>query len=306
LANPPVVEAGWQTRRRRHKLQTVFALNREGLMRVEKVTSTDNASIPVYSTGAGPGIVILHGGGAAVRDYQRLAKALSGRFTVHLYNRRGRPDTAPLTGTETVETDLADLGAVLEHTGARSIFGHSGGGFVALRAALSLPVERVAVYDPALRIDGRRELDFIDEFERLVDAGDHARAMTVMARATYPDGIGAKLPVGMALGVTRLFLRTPIGRRFVDLMPTIPPEVRRIHAHGGPVGDYAGITAELLLTAGARSPRYFMENCQAIADVTRRGRALLIPGSSHNAANIAREAFVRPFADFYSGSLKAA
>ncbi|GAA3226998.1 alpha/beta fold hydrolase [Dactylosporangium siamense] len=269
-----------------------------------RVTST-HTGIPVYSTGTGPGIVILHGGGVAVRDYQRLAKALSDRFTVHLYNRRGRPDTAPLTGTETVETDLADLGAVLEHTGARSVFGHSGGGFVALRAALSLPaVRRVAVYDPALRIDGRRELEFIDEFERLVAAGDHARAMTVMARTTYPDDIGAKLPFGMALGVTRLFLRTPIGRRFVDLMPTIPPEVRRIHAHGGPPSDYAGITAELLLAAGARSPGYFMENCRAIADVTAHGRALRVPRSSHNAANIARAGFVRPFADFFAGSLK--
>ncbi|GAB3850780.1 alpha/beta fold hydrolase [Dactylosporangium cerinum] len=276
-------------------------------MRVDKVTSGDGANIPVYSTGAGPGIVILHGGGAAVRDYQRLAAALSDRFTVHLYNRRGRPDTAPLTGTETTETDLADLGVVLEHTGARSVFGHSGGGFVALRAGLSgLPLERIAVYDPALRIEGRRELEFVDEFERLVAAGDHARAMTVMARTTYPDDIGAKLPFGLALGVTRLFLRTPIGRRFVDLMPTIPPEVRRIHEHGGPAGDYAGITAEMLLTAGSRSPRYFMENCQAIADVAQRGRALLIPKSSHNAANIARAAFVRPFADFFAGSLKAA
>ena len=132
-------------------------------MRVDKVTSGDGASISVYSTGAGPGIVILHGGGVAVRDYQRLATALSDRFTVHLYNRRGRP-----------------------------------------------------------------------------------------------------------------------------------------------AGDYAGITAELLLTAGAGSPRYFMENCQAIADVTPRGRALLIPKSSHNAANVARPGFVRPFADFFAGSLKTA
>src|SRR3982751_4224316 len=116
-------------------------------MRVDKVRSGDGASIPVQTTGTGPGIVILHGGGVATRDYQRLAAALADRFTVHLYNRRGRPDTAPLTGTETVETDLVDLGAVLEHTGARSVFGHSGGGFVALRAGLSLPLERIAVYD---------------------------------------------------------------------------------------------------------------------------------------------------------------
>jgi pimeloyl-ACP methyl ester carboxylesterase len=275
-------------------------------MRVDKIISGDGAGITVHSTGAGPGIVILHGGGVSVRDYLRLAGALSDRFTVHLYNRRGRVDSAPLTGTETVETDLADLGAVLEHTGARSVFGHSGGGFVALRAGLSLPLERIAVYDPALRIDGRPSGEFLEEFERLVRAGDHARAMTIMARATYPDDAGAKVPFGVALLMTRLFLRTSIGRRFMTAMPTIPPEIRRIHEHDGPAADYAGITAELLLTAGSGSPRYFMENCRAVADVTPRGRALLIPGSSHNSANVAREGFVRPFADFFAGSLKNA
>lgn len=260
----------------------------------------------VYSSGSGPGVVILHGGGASARDYRRLAAAFADRCTVHLYNRRGRQDTAALTGHETVQTDLADLAEVLEQTGARGVFGHSAGGFVALRAALSLPLERVAVYDPAVAIDGRPAGAFVEEFERLVGEGEHARAMTVMARASSPDGPGAKLPFGVALALSRLLLRTPIGKRFVDLMPTIAPEVRRIHAHDTPAAGYAGITAELLLAAGGRSPRHFRDNCAAIAGVTPRGRALVIPGASHNAANIARAGFVRPFRDFFAGSLTTA
>ena len=110
----------------------------------------------VRSIGDGPGVVILHGGGVAEREYHRLAQALSDRFSVHLYNRRGRSDSAPLDGTETVATDIGDLAAVLEHTGARSIFGHSGGGFVALQAGLRLPLERIAVYDPACRSSAGR------------------------------------------------------------------------------------------------------------------------------------------------------
>ncbi|MFF5228696.1 alpha/beta fold hydrolase [Dactylosporangium sp. NPDC000521] len=275
-------------------------------MREEKVTSGDGAKVTVHSTGTGPGIVVLHGGGVSVRDYHRLAAALADRFTVHLYNRRGRAGSAPLTGTETVETDLADLGAVLEHTGARSVFGHSGGGFVALRAGLTLPLERIAVYDPALYLGGRPSAGFVDEFARLVGAGDHARAMTVMARATYPDDFGAKVPFAVAKAMTSAFLRTSIGKRFVAAMPTIPPELRRIRDHSGVAEDYASVGAELLLAAGARSPRYFMENCRAIADAAPRARAMLIPGASHNTANVARPAFVRPFAEFFAaGSLKS-
>lgn len=267
-------------------------------MQVATITSGDGARIVVRSVGSGPGVVVLHGGGVMERDYHRLARALSDRFTVHLYNRRGRPDSAPLDGTETVATDIGDLAAVLEHTGARSVFGHSGGGFVALRAGLSLPLERIAVYDPGLSILGRPSSAFVDPMEEAVRAGDYARALTVMARAVYADDLGAKLPFGAAQLLSRAFLRTPVGRRFAELMPTVPAEVRRIVEHDGPASDYAAITADVLLAAGARSPRYFAENCRAVADAIPRGRAIVIPRSSHNAANVARPGFVRPFASF--------
>jgi pimeloyl-ACP methyl ester carboxylesterase len=275
-------------------------------MQVDRIMSHDGPGIVVRSVGTGPGIVILHGGGVTEREYHRLARALSDRFTVHLYNRRGRPDSAPLDGTETVATDIGDLATVLEHTGARSVFGHSGGGFVALRAGLSLRLERIAVYDPGLSILGRPSSAFVGPFEEAVRAGDYARALTVMSRDTYPDGPAAKLPIGVALLISRAFLHAPIGRRFAELLPTVPPEVRRIQAHDGPASDYAGITAEVLLAAGSRSPRYFAQNCKAVADAIPRGRAIVIPRSSHNAANIARKGFVRPFATFFAGSLATA
>ena len=225
---------------------------------------------------------------------------------MHLYNRRGRSDSAPLDGTETVATDIGDLAAVLAHTGARSIFGHSGGGFVALQAGLSLPLDRIAVYDPGLSILGRPSFAFFEPFEKAVEAGDNARAMTIMARGVYPDDPASKLPFGVGLQITRAFMHTPIGRRLVDLLPTTPPEIRRIHDHDGPATDYAGITADVLLAAGSGSPTYFAENCQAVADAIPRGRAIVIPRASHNAANVARDSFVTPFATFFAGTLATA
>lgn len=273
-------------------------------MQVETITSFDGSPIPIHSTGTGPGLVVLHGGGVSEREYRRLAAALADRLTVHLYNRRGRPDTAPLTGDETIRTDLGDLAAVLRHTGADAVFGHSGGGFVAMRAGLGLPgdvpLRRIGVYDPALRISGRPSDDFLPEFEKAVAAGDHARALTVMSRGVYPDDPAARLPFGVAMQVTRAFLLTPVGRRMSALLPTSPPEVRRIYEQDGPASDYAGIEADVLLAAGSRSPRYFRQNCEAVAAAVPRGRALVLKGS-HNAANIARPAFVRPFADFFAG-----
>jgi len=271
-------------------------------METDHATSADGAPVAIHTIGSGPGIVILHGGGIAQRDYHRLARALCDRFTVHLYNRRGRVDSRPLDGTETVATDIDDLAAVLRHTGARSIFGHSGGGFVALRAGLSLPLDRIAVYDPAVSILGRPSFAFVDEFERTVNSGDYPQALTVMGRAVHPDDPGSKLPFGVAKLITRGFLHTPIGKRLAELLPTAPPEIKRIHDHDGPASDYAGITADVLLAAGSRSSRYFTQNCKDLAAAIPRGRAIVIPNASHNAANIARKGFVEPFAGFFGGS----
>lgn len=62
---------------------------------MERITAHDGASIVLHSTGAGPGIVVVHGGGITIDVYRRLAQRLADRFTVHLYNRRGRADATP-------------------------------------------------------------------------------------------------------------------------------------------------------------------------------------------------------------------
>ncbi|MET7399057.1 alpha/beta hydrolase [Dactylosporangium sp. NPDC005572] len=268
-------------------------------MRSEKIA----AGMTVHSVGQGPGVVVLHGGGITQSEYHRLANALADRFTVHLYNRRGRVDSRPLDGTETAQTDLDDLAAVLEHTGARTVFGHSGGGFVALRAGIAgLPLDRIAVYDPGLCIDGYPAFEFVAEAERLIEAGDTLGAMTVIARGADSDGTARRLPVPVGRFITRLFLATPIGKRMAELLPATGPEIRRIADHNGPASDYAGIQAEVLLASGARSGRHFTEHCAAVAAVVPRGRAIVIPGASHNAANIARPAFVAPFAEFFGSA----
>ena len=149
---------------------------------------------------------------------------------------------------------------------------------------------------------GRPSFAFFDEFEKSVQAGDYSRAMTVMGRGVYPDDLVAKLPFGVAQLISRALLQTPIGHRLADLLPTAPPEVRRIHDHDGPATDYAPITADVLLAAGSRSPVYFTQNCEDVVAAIPRGQAIVIPGGSHNSANIARKSFVEPFATFFAGS----
>ena len=235
-------------------------------LRVEAITGGDGATINVHSVGSGPGVVVLHGAGVSVRDYRRLADRLAARFTVHLYNRRGGPDAAPLTGAETDQTDLDDLAAVLAHTGARNLFGHSGGGFVALRAGLSLPLDRIVTYDAAIALD---TVDFprgfLGPFDAAVAAGDLTEAFVQMGKI-HPDTAAAKLPHWLQAAGVRGYLHTPWGKQMVQLLPTLSPAVHRIVDHQAPASDYSTIDAHVLLAYGSRSSQYFKDAAHLLAE----------------------------------------
>jgi pimeloyl-ACP methyl ester carboxylesterase len=263
--------------------------------------SQDGSRIQVTSTGHGPGVVVLHGAGISVREYDRLAARWSGRLTVHLYNRRGRSGSAPLTGHETAATDLQDLAAVLEATGAQRVFGHSGGAFVAMQAGLHLPVTHIAVYDPAVAVAGCDfPRDFVRPFEQALARGDRARAVAIMSADINREDAASRLPFTMQVLLSRGFLKTPIGKRMADLLPTIGPELHRILDAEGPASQYSGITARVLLARGARSASYYGPMCDALAGAIPGATTLVIPHCSHNAANIATESFARPFAEFFT------
>ncbi|MGB8022433.1 MAG: alpha/beta hydrolase [Candidatus Nanopelagicales bacterium] len=275
-------------------------------MRVEAIGGGDGVAIKVHSIGSGPGLVVLHGAGVTVRDYRRLADRLAPHLTVHLFNRRGRRDSAALTGRETAQTDLDDLAAVLVHTGARNLFGHSGGGFVALRAGLTLPVDRIATYDAGIALDSVDfPRGFIGPFDEAVAAGDLTEAF-VQAGKIHPDAAAAKMPHWLQVLGVRAFLHTPPGKQMVDLLPTLSPEVHRILDHQGPASEYSTINAEVLLTYGSRSSQYFKDIGSTLADALPNGRALEIPRASHNTANIAPARLTNPLLGFFTGSERQA
>lgn len=264
------------------------------------VLSADGTRIDVATLGSGPGVVILHGAGITVGQYKRLAVRLSREFTVHAYNRRGRPGNAALTGTETAATDIQDLAAVLKATGSTRVFGHSGGGFVALQAGLHLPVTHIGVYDPAVAVAGCDfPRNFLPTFEDALANGDEVRALTVMG-ADINREQAARLPESVQVAMVRAYLRTPIGRGMAELLPTVAPELHRILDAEGPASDYSGVTAKVLLARGAKSAAYFGPICEALAAAIPNSEQVVIAGAHHNTANIAPEPFVKRFAHFFS------
>ena len=257
--------------------------------------------IEIHSSGHGPGLVVVHGSGVSWGDYRRLARALADRFTVHLYNRRGRPGAPEFAIDHSLDDDIADLSDVLDATGASYVFGHSYGTLVAARAASSLPIDKLALYDPVMAFPGGPPTDWVPSFERYLAAGDLPRGLAVMNRAMRNGGPLSGLPVAVQVPLARLFLKTPIGRAFEATSPTMAPEVNEVIARSGAVSDYAVISADTLVAAGARGPGYFVTVARALAEAIPNARFHLAKGAVHNAPNVGRPSFAAPFGDFFAG-----
>ena len=78
----------------------------------------DGGLIEVFSDGVGPDVVVVGGGGTDASTYRRFAERLAPRFSVHVYNRRGRGGTVARPADYSLATEVGDLAGVLADTGA--------------------------------------------------------------------------------------------------------------------------------------------------------------------------------------------
>jgi pimeloyl-ACP methyl ester carboxylesterase len=267
---------------------------------MERITARDGATIVLHSTGSGPGIVVVHGGGVTIGVYRQLAKKLADQFTVHLYNRRGRDDAAPRKEPYTFDQDIDDLDVVLERTGTRNVIGHSSGGFIALEAARRLSIDRLALYDMAISINGGFPTDWLDAAREAARDGDIARSMAITTGGINTHSSMSRLPLRFRVAVCRAFLRTRIGRTMGGLLETTLDESQQIRLHDGPADLWSGVSADVLLAYGAAGPPYYAWLNEELARALPRAQLLAIPRSGHDGLNRAPPRLVEPLARFFA------
>ncbi|MEH0108185.1 alpha/beta fold hydrolase [Tersicoccus sp. MR15.9] len=270
------------------------------------VTALDGGTLVVHTTGdrrdAGPGIVLVHGGGVTIDVYGRLAVRLAAaELTVHRYNRRGRGDAPPRPEPYTVEAEVDDLAAVLAATGSRRVLGHSSGGFIALTAALRLPIDRLALYDAAVSVDGSFPLAWLDTAREAARSGALARSLAITSGGINTHSSAARLPLGVRTALCRAFLRTSIGRTMGELLPSTLDESEQVRRADGPADRWSGVTADVLLAYGTAGPPYYRTTNEALARALPHARVLSIDRSGHDGINRAPDRVVAPLAAFLAG-----
>ncbi|MGH3620730.1 MAG: alpha/beta fold hydrolase [Sciscionella sp.] len=268
------------------------------------VTSADGTTIGYRQLGAGPAVILLHGGVNAAQHMMGLGLRLTDAFTVYLPDRRGRGMSGPIGPGYSIEREDEDLAALIQQTGAECVFGPADGGLFALHAAIKLEhVTKVAAYEPLLFAgqegieDCRRVFSTMQAKLRAGHSGDaliystQETATLAARRGQFPAWIAAALRSIPARPAARLFdllLRLQPTRddhvAWRDLLPALVPELDLVKLSEGTLGDYRHLSAEVLLMYGSKSDPVFADTADALHGVLPRSTVIRLPGRNHDSA----------------------
>ena len=230
--------------------------------------------------GGGPKVVLLHGGMQSSASLTKLAAALATTHTVYLPDRRGRGRSGPAGPGHGLRAEIDDLRAVLDETGARDVFGLSSGAVIALRAAMELPIARLALYEPPLKHGGHDPVGWLGRYEEELSRGRRAAAFVTVTKGT---GDLRYVPRAALLPLAGLLIRG--NREFADLVPTMRLDAAVVEDAAGPLETYARVTAETLLLGGDRSPAYLKGVLNGLEPILPRVRRVTLTGVGHLAAD---------------------
>jgi pimeloyl-ACP methyl ester carboxylesterase len=250
---------------------------------VSMVTSTDGTQIAFDRFGDGPSLVVVGGLLCDRRRTQPLAEALAaelkGRLSVVNYDRRGRGDSGD-TAPYAVEREIDDLAALVAGLGGTaSVYGHSSGAGLALRAAAAgLPLAALVLHEPPFGPDD-------DESTRA------ARELAESVRAAVADdrrGDAIRLFMadsGLPPDMVEAMASDPA---MLPLVPTMPydHEVMGDFDRGGTIPEdlVRSIGVRTLVLGGGASPDFFQEITGRIAYLLPNATLVVLEGHSHDAS----------------------
>ncbi len=182
------------------------------------VTSADGTRLAYTRFGRGTPLVVCYGAYTVADDWADFARELGEQHTVYVYDRRGH-GRSPYAGKPyTMTCEVEDLAAMMAVAGKdAALLGHSFGGGCALAYALRENFRgRVILYEPVHSVPRLLSRGYLPEFEKLVAAGDMAKAtefgLVNIARAPH--------------GLMESFKQSPLWPAMMQQTPAFLNEVR--------------------------------------------------------------------------------
>lgn len=253
--------------------------------------------------GSGEPVVLIHGAMIAEAFRPLLSQsALTGRYQLTHYHRRGYGESSPASGPMTISDSAADCRSFLDALGVERahVVGHSLGGVIALQLALDYPdvVHSLALLEPALVIGesgGPYRESLLQGRQRLHEVGPEVMVDEFMQARSGPDyreEIEAVLPGAVEQAV--IDVRTSTESELTDMLAWHLGEegARQIHV---PVLSVVGSESDVL------SPR-FQECDRFLRDRIRQTESVILPDADHFMQLRNPGGLAEALADFFSRS----
>jgi pimeloyl-ACP methyl ester carboxylesterase len=254
------------------------------------IVSLDGARIAVFSSGAGPPLVLVHGATADHTTWRTSGPLLAARHTTHAIDRRGRGASGD-GPVYAIEREFEDLAAIVDAIAAETggpvdVVGHSYGGRIGLGAALLTPsLRRLVVYEgapPPTAGRGYQDSGTLERIETLVASGDRDGAL-----AAFMAEI-----VGMPATDLAAFRADPIWPRRAAAVETTIRELRAEVSPAASLEALGRVRQPVLQILGGASADVFGEATRALDARLRDGRVVTIEGARHAAHHTHAAAFV--------------
>lgn len=286
--------------------------------------TVDGGHLALYSYGntLAPGerrILVVGGAFLTALIYRPFAAALALRlgddWAVDVYDRRGRGNSSPQPPGYGMDTEISDVALMLEHTGARNLFGHSLGGAVVLNAVrdfiepgsggsaqAALVPDCLAVYDPAINIDSSIDIAWMSGFESDVQAGKAGRAIARMQRGMQFSPTLSRVPEPILALLVAATSRTKTGKVTRTLLPTGVGELRAAVEESRPAHHFSVLPRNTMFMAGSKSAQYFRATASVLHQAVPGSKYLETPKGVHGSVPAALSELLNDICGYFSPS----
>lgn len=268
--------------------------NQRAPLATGSVTSADGTTIGYHQLGHGPGLIMLHGANTSGLDFTQLAGGLADLFTIYLPDRRGRGLSGPFSPHYSIQEEVADLAALVNKTGAQLLYGVSAGGMICLQASLSLPtIRKMALYEPALLMDGAAHTAWLPRFDQEMAEGKVAAALVTSMKGLELGGpVMNAMPNWLLESLTNAAMKGEDKKAGPDtitmrkLAPTLHYDGLLLAEMSGQLERFRAVNAEVLLLGGSKGLPFLKPSLAALEKTLPHVvKRVEFPGLEHGGSN---------------------